>query len=83
MYLMDSQIPMKSIKGQISNAVEIYVHLMRDKNGNRKVVEIAEMIGIKDDDYELNYLFVRNGEDELIRTKNKLINNEKLIRGSS
>lgn len=83
MYLMDSQIPMKSIKGQISNAVEIYVHLMRDKNGNRKVVEIAEMIGIKDDDYELNYLFVRNGEDELVRTKNKLINNEKLIRGSS
>lgn len=83
MYLMDSQIPMKSIKGQISNAVEIYVHLMRDKNGNRKVVEIAEMIGIRDDDYELNYLFVRNGEDELVRTKNKLINNEKLIRGSS
>lgn len=83
MYLMDSQIPMKSIKGQISNAVEIYVHLMRDKNGNRKVVEIAEMIGIKDDDYELNYLFVRNEEDELVRTKNKLINNEKLIRGSS
>lgn len=83
MYLMDSQIPMKSIKGQISNAVEIYVHLMRDKNGNRKVVEIAEMIGIKDDDYELNYLFVRNGEDELVRTNNKLINNEKLIRGSS
>lgn len=83
MYLMDSQIPMKSIKAQISNAVEIYVHLMRDKNGNRKVVEIAEMIGIKDDDYELNYLFVRNGEDELVRTKNKLINNEKLIRGSS
>lgn len=83
MYLMDSQIPMKSIKGQISNAVEIYVHLMRDKNGNRKVVEIAEMIGIKDDGYELNYLFVRNEEDELVRTKNKLINNEKLIRGSS
>lgn len=83
MYLMDSQIPMKSIKAQISNAVEIYVHLMRDKNGNRKVVEIAEMIGIKDDDYELNYLFVRNEEDELVRTKNKLINNEKLIRGSS
>lgn len=83
MYLMDSQISMKSIKGQISNAVEIYVHLMRDKNGNRKVVEIAEMIGIKDDDYELNYLFLRNGEDELVRTNNKLINNEKLIRGSS
>ena len=81
MYLMDAQIPIKSIKSQIANAIEIYVHLARDKYGIRKVIEVVEMIGIEDDEYKLNYLFRRDSNDCLIRTENSLINNEKLIRG--
>lgn len=81
MYLMDAQIPIKSIKSQIANAIEIYVHLARDKYGIRKVIEVVEMIGIEDDEYKLNYLFSRDNNDCLIRTENSLINNEKLIRG--
>lgn len=81
MYLMDAQIPIKSIKSQIANAIEIYVHLARDKYGIRKVIEVVEMIGIEDDEYKLNYLFSRDSNDYLIRTENSLINNEKLIRG--
>lgn len=81
MYLMDAQIPVKSIKSQIANAIEIYVHLARDKHGIRKVVEVAEMIGLNGDEYDLNYLFKRDEHDNLKRTENSLINNEKLIRG--
>lgn len=81
MYLMDAQIPIKSIKSQIANAIEIYVHLARDKYGIRKVIEVVEMIGIEDDEYKLNYLFSRDSNDCLIRTENSLINNEKLNRG--
>ena len=83
MYLMDAQIPMRSIKNQIANAIEIYVHLARDKEGTRKVMEVAEMSGFNGEDYELNYLFERSDDGVLIRTNNALIHNEKLIRGYS
>lgn len=81
MYLMDAQIPMRAIKNQIANAIEIYVHLIRDKDGVRKVMEVAEMTGFDGEDYKLNYLFERNEEGILNRTDNALMNNEKLIRG--
>lgn len=81
MYLMDAQIPVKSIKSQIANAIEIYVHLARDKDGIRKVIEVVEMIGIDGEEYRLNYLFKRDRNDNLIRTENGLTNNEKLVRG--
>lgn len=80
---MDAQIPMRSIKNQIANAIEIYVHLARDKEGTRKVMEVAEMSGFNGEDYELNYLFERSDDGVLIRTNNALIHNEKLIRGYS
>lgn len=78
MYLMGSEIPIASIRSQIANAVDIFIHLMRDENGKRKVVEIAELVGFYNDNYKLNYLFTTDSENNFKRTNNKLIQREKL-----
>ena len=81
MYLMDAQIPIRSIKNQIANAIEIFVHLRRGRNGMRQVVEVAELVGSDGEDYELNYLYQMNRMGELCRTENHLIHRENLERG--
>lgn len=80
MYTMDSQVTISSIRSQIANAVDIFVHLRRDRMGKRKVVEVAELIGVKENIYELNYLFVTGKNDELVRTDNKILDTERLER---
>lgn len=79
MYLMDTQIPIFSIKNQISNAIDIFIHLHRTSDGKRKVIEVAEMVGVNDNDYKLNYLYKTSNDGTLKRTKNSLLNKDKLI----
>lgn len=80
MYLMDSQIPMYSVKSQIANAIDIFVHLRRDSSGNRGVVEVAEMAGYDGESYRLNYLYVTDKKGKLTRTDNALIDRDRLNR---
>lgn len=80
MYLMDSQIPMYSVKNQIANAIDIFVHLRRDSNGKRGVVEVAELNGYDGENYLLNYLYVKDDNGKLVRTSNALLDRERLIR---
>lgn len=80
MYLMDSQIPIISVKNQIANAIDIFVHLRRDAFGRRMVVEVAELLGFDGENYKLNYLYITDSEEKLIRTSNSLIDRERLIR---
>ncbi len=80
MYLMDAQIPVYSIKSQIANAIDIFVHLKRDSASRRSVVEVAELSGFDGTDYVLNYLFEENEEGKLVRTSNKLIDDARLRR---
>lgn len=81
MYLMDAEIPLYSIRNQIASAIEIFIHLMRDSSGKRRVVEIAEMLGADEEGYKLNYLFKSDSKGDLRSTGNDLINDEKLVRG--
>ncbi|MBQ6582406.1 MAG: CpaF family protein [Mogibacterium sp.] len=81
MYMMDAQIPMVSIRSQIANALDVFIHLRRDSEGARRVVEIAEMEGCDGMEYRLNYLYTQGENGELVRTGNPLIHWEKLIRG--
>ena len=79
MYLMDTQIPIYSIKSQIANAIDIFVHLRRDSGGKRRLIEVAEMVGFDGDDYNLNYIYATNSDGRLVDTGNKLMNCEKLL----
>lgn len=81
MYLMSVTIPMDAIRAQITEGIDIMVHLMRDNFGRRKVMEVSELVGFKEGEYVLNSLFIRNENDKLIRTENKLINRSRLVMG--
>lgn len=80
MYLMDSQIPMYSVKNQIANAIDIFVHLRRDSNSRRGVVEVAELVGFDGKEYDLNYLYITDEQGRLVKTSNSLVDKSRLKR---
>lgn len=80
MYLSDSQVSLNSVRNQIANAIDIFVHLRRDATGRRRVVEVAEMIGFYGNEYRLNYLYKTGKRGALIPTGNGLVDRERLIR---
>ncbi|MCQ2550777.1 MAG: CpaF family protein [Clostridia bacterium] len=65
MYLMGSSIPISSIAGQITTGIDIFVHLKRE-GGQRKVVEIARVLGYQDGEYILEKIFERDEKGELV-----------------
>ncbi|MBQ9631491.1 MAG: CpaF family protein [Lachnospiraceae bacterium] len=65
MVLMGMELPMAAIRAQIASGIDIFVHLGRLKDRSRKVLEIAEVIGMKDGEVQLEtlYEFVQDGEE--------------------
>ena len=89
MVLMGIDMPLAAIRAQIATAIDIVIHLGRMRNKTRKVLEINEVVGIRNGQIELNRLYVFKEEPEsdknkvvgqLERTKNPLINKQKLER---
>ncbi|MBE6040999.1 MAG: CpaF family protein [Clostridiales bacterium] len=80
MYLMDSQVSVSSVRNQIANAVDVFVHLRRDHNGSRKVEEVAELKGFDGTDYIINYLYKADSSGKLLPTGNALSDRDRLIR---
>ena len=68
MVLMGTELPLLSIRQQIAMGIDIMVHLERGKDHKRRVVEIAEVVGVQDGEIQLNPLyryqdgFVKTGE---------------------
>ena len=81
MYLTDSQVSVDSVRNQIANAIDIFVHLRRDAKGRRYVEEVAEMTDYDGKDYKLNYLYKAGEDGVLSPTGNGLRDRERLIRG--
>lgn len=74
-------MPLKSIRQQISSAVDIVVFLKKMQDGKRKVAEIVEITGISNGEIEVNTIasLKRRGKAfELVFTDSKLINDSKL-----
>lgn len=80
MYLTDSQVSVDSVRNQIANAIDIFVHLRRDAKGRRYVEEVAEMTDYDGTDYKLNYLYKAGEDGVLAQTGNALFDRERLIR---
>lgn len=87
--LSGMDIPILAIRNQIAAAVDIIIHLGRLRDKTRKVLEIAEVIGMDGDNIKLGTLFefVGEGEDadgrvigKLCRTEKQIIHTEKLQR---
>lgn len=80
MYLTDSQVSVSSVRNQIANAVDIFVHLRRDADGRRRTSEVAEMAGFDGEEYIVNYLYITTEQGVLTATGNPLRDRERLIR---
>ena len=87
MVLSGSEMPMLSIKQQIASAIDIVIHLGRLRDKSRKVLEITEIVGIEDNKYILNPLYVFEEDEEsnklklsgkLEHTGNEIVNDYKI-----
>lgn len=63
MVMMGMDLPLASIRRQIASGLDIMVHLGRLRDRTRRVLEINEIVGLKNDEIELNclYSFVEQG----------------------
>jgi pilus assembly protein CpaF len=66
MALGGADLPVAVLRSQIASALHVIVHLGRRADYSRKVIEITEIVGLKDGEYELNPLFrlVERDSDE-------------------
>ncbi|MCR4717139.1 MAG: CpaF family protein [Lachnospiraceae bacterium] len=69
MVLMGFDMPIRALRGQIASAIEIIVHLKRLRDHSRKVVEIVEVLDLKEDEIMCNTLF-KYQEDNVINSDN-------------
>lgn len=82
MFLQAADYPIEAIRSQIAEGIDIIIHLGRLSDGSRKVLEIAEVAGMKDGQIETNLLFKYRPAKGLLATGNRLIHTEKLeLRG--
>ncbi len=72
MVLMGMDMPIQAIRGQIASAIDILVHLGRLRDKSRRVLEITEVLPLKDDDYQLNQIF---WFEETAQEEGKIIGN--------
>lgn len=62
MVLMGMELPLAAVRQQIASGIDILIHLERDKNKQRKVVEISEVLEVKNGVIRLNKLFSYDGK---------------------
>lgn len=66
MVLMGIELPIPAIRSQLASGIDIIVHLERLRDGSRKLLEIAEIDGIREGEIRLRTLerFVEDGEKD-------------------
>lgn len=65
MSLMAGEMPLEAIRSQIAAGVDIIVHLGRLQSGERKLLQMVEILGMKNHEIELQVLY----EHQNFRTK--------------
>lgn len=74
MFMQAVDFPVEAIRNQISEGIDVIVHMSRMKTGNRKVVEIAEIDRVENGVIITNRLYSDDGG----MTGNRIIHREKL-----
>lgn len=87
MILMGIDMPVAAIRQQLTSAIDIIIHLGRLRDKIRRVLQIAEVVGVSRGEVKFNKLFefAENAESngrvlgELKATGNKLVNTQKMF----
>ena len=72
MYLSAQRYPFEAIRRQIADAIDLFVHLGRFSDGSRRILEIVEITGLTDNEYELNKIFQYKFNKGIEKTGNAL-----------
>lgn len=81
MVLMGCDMPLSAIRAQIASAIDILVHLGRQRDGSRKVLEIAQIRGFEEGAIRLSPMFLlREGEGLLVSTGERLFRRKQGVR---
>ena len=86
MILMGIDMPVAAKRQQLTSAIDIIIHLGRLRDKTRRVLQIAEVVGVSRGEVKFNKLFefAENAESngrvlgELKATGNKLVNTQKM-----
>lgn len=78
MVLMGVNLPLAAIRRQIASGFDIFIHLGRMRDKTRKVLEVAEIDGMENEEIKMNTLFKRT-EKGLVKT-GELHDTEKQMR---
>ena len=78
MFLSSVEYPVDSVRAQISEAIDIIVHMDRLGDRSRKVMEIVEVLSCEDGEIKLNPLFRFEPDHGLVSAGNGLVHREKL-----
>ncbi len=77
MHIASSGFPLSAVREQIAEAVEIIVQLKRFPDGHRRLTEISEIVGIRNEQIEINTIY-RLQENGLLEKTGELRNKTKL-----
>ena len=78
MFLSGQDFPLEAVRGQIAQAIDIFVHLARTDDGHRRVMEISEVLGLEDGQVILSQLYRYVPGKGLEPTGKELFHREKL-----
>ena len=78
MFMQAVDFPVDAIRAQISEGIDIMIHMSRMRDGSRRVVEISELADVMDGQIRTNCLY----RDDCGMTGNRLIHREKLEIGA-
>ena len=84
MFLSGQDFPLEAVRGQIAQAIDVFVHLARTDDGHRRVMEISEVLGLKDGQVVLSQLYRFVPGKGLSPSGRELVRREKLdLRGEA
>ena len=72
--------PLQAIRGQIASGADVLVHLGRLRDRSRRVLEIAEVTGMENEQVKLNSLYKWDDADRCFKKTGELQNTMKLDR---
>ena len=77
----DVDLPLAAIRKQIASGIDIFIHLGRLKNKERKLLEIAEVMGMEDNEVALRTLYTYEDMGDTGRwiKENELFHTQKLL----
>jgi pilus assembly protein CpaF len=79
MFMQAADFPVDAIRAQISEGIDVMIHMSRMRDGSRKVIEIAELDDVRNGQIQTNSLY----RLDCGMTGNHLLHREKLEIGDA